>query len=381
MEIEKSGAMDEIILLKNPYMSFKDISIKSNLQDQLMKYEEIGKDTVKINLGKEFNSENKFQIIFNYTLTKDSLSNGSIILYEWYPFIKNNIIKLKVRFNIPTDYWVFLSAGYKYIPVNEPVNTNRLITLKEALPRLTLLMIKSNKYIHYDEKINELGLDYYFFSKDTSVINKIITETKNSIIFYNNLIGQCLYEHLNFIEIPDEQYINSQPGMVLMGSLFIDHFNDGFNEWMAHETAHQWFGSGAQARYGERGNSCVFEPMAEYLKLMYLEHEFGEDTLNSRLENIIYEYSSTIYQTDKDIPIIDGDAKRVVYLKGPYIMHKVRKLIGDSNWIKLLQNIYGSYKGIFFTYKDFCESLSKYDNSGTLINKFKDWMEHSGVPE
>lgn len=381
MEIEKSGVTDEIILLENPYMSFKNIDIKSNLQDQLMKYEEIGNGTVKIMLGKELKSKNKFQIIFNYTLTKDTLSNGSIILYEWYPLIKDNITKWKVQFNIPTDYMVFLSAGYKYEVINEFRSSDNLITVKQALPRLTLLMIKSNKYIHYAEKINELGLDYYFFSKDSSVINRIISETKNSLTFYNGLIGQCPYEHLNFIEIPDEQYVNSQPGMVLIGSLFIDYFNEGFNDWMAHETAHQWFGSGAQAKYGERGNSCVFEPLAEYLKLMYLEHEFGEDTLNSRLKNIIYEYSSSIYQTEKDIPIIDGGAKRVVYLKGPYIMHKVRKSIGDSNWIQLLQNTYNSYKGIFFTYKDFCESLSRYDSNGVLVNKFKDWMEHAAMPE
>lgn len=381
MEIEKSGTTDEIILLKNPYMSFKNISIKSNLQNQFMKFEAIGEDSIRIKLGKEFNTENKFQIIFNYTLTKDTLSNGSILLYEWYPFIKNNITKWQVRFNIPDSYMVFLSAGNNYVTINESQNIKNFTNVKETLPRLTLLMIKSNKYIRYEEKINELGVNYYFFSKDTSVINRIISETKNSLTFYISLVGQYPYKHLNLIEIPDEQYINSQPGMVLMGSLFIDHFNDGFNEWMAHETAHQWFGSGVQARYGERGNSCFFEPIAEYLKLMYFEHEFGEDTLNSRLKNIIDEYSSTIYQTDKDVPVMEGNAKRVVYLKGPYIMHKVRKSIGDSDWIQLLRNIYSSYKGIFFTYKDFCESLSKYDTNGAFVNKFKDWMEHAGMPE
>ncbi len=381
LEAINFSTKNEFILLTNNSPQFDDISIIEDNNKINIDYESYKKDTLLIKLPKTINKCDTFELNFNYFLLLDSLKKGTKLFMRWYPYQMDDIVTWKVEAFIPNKYHILLPG--KLEELKDTLNS-KIYFYKQVVPilRYPLVIYKHDTYTKNSCNINGIDIYYYYLTKDTLIQNKINYQVEQSFKFYNTLIGSYAYNNLNLIEIPGIRYINSQPSFVLIGSLFFKYFNYlNWNDWPEHEIAHQWIGSGFFVKSDDPGGSCVFEPLTEYLKFMYYENNFGKDTFDIKLQNIYEEYKDSICCTEKDKAIIDANATRIVYIKGPYVMNLIREKIGDDKWKHFLQSIYSSYKGKFFTYSDFIKNLNQYDNNGDLIILVKKWMEEKGIPQ
>jgi hypothetical protein len=82
---------------------------------------------------------------------------------------------------------------------------------------------------------------------------------------------------------------------------------------------------------------------------------------------------------DVDFPNSKEKA-RAIYGKGPYVIDKLRRQIGDENWEKFIKDIYKDSKGKIVTFDEFLNYLSKYDRDGTAVAKLKKMVSEKGLP-
>ena len=361
-------------------INLKSISAKTDEEEIPVEYYYDYNDTIKIKLPDKFTSNN-FKLNFEYDIPITQKIDTAMVMFFWYPYIDGNISYWNVKFESDKDFTFFFPS----VSTEDKSKKEKFgfrFSANNPLPRLPIVIIRRDLIMGKDSEINGVKLNYYFYSADTNAINKIISETSCAFGFFDGMIGKYKYSQLNFIEVPFAG-VNSQPSLILTGSMFIDYYNkgEGFNRWCAHEIAHQWFGSGAFANFGMKGNSCVFEPLAEYLNLMYLNYKYGDEYFLKELQSFKSEYDSTILNTNKDIPVLNAGAMRVVYLKGPLIYHCIRKMLGEESWKNFLKSIYNDFENSFFTYEDLKIYLTKFDSTGKCTEFLDKWMTEKGLPE
>jgi hypothetical protein len=144
--------------------------------------------------------------------------------------------------------------------------------------------------------------------------------------------------------------------------------------------------AGVFFKFGGKGFWFLQLSLPHYLRLMYLERTKGKDAFAQGLQQGLDAYKE-IAGSENEVSILDVDfpnskeKARVIYGKGPYVIDKLRRQIGDENWEKLIKDIYKDFKGKILTYDEFINYLSRYDKDGTAVAKLKKMLSETGLPE
>jgi hypothetical protein len=163
----------------------------------------------------------------------------------------------------------------------------------------------------------------------------------------------------------------------------------------AHETAHQWWGNVVTAE-GYRDN-WIMEALANYSALLYLEKQKGARPLESALA----EYRSQLLERATDGqtiessgPIVLGgrllgaahpDAwRRITYGKGSWILHMLRRRMGDEAFWAMLAALRKRFERKAITTDDFrllaAGFLPPRSHDPKLEAFFEQWVYGSGIP-
>ncbi len=151
----------------------------------------------------------------------------------------------------------------------------------------------------------------------------------------------------------------------------------------SHELAHQWFGDYVTCK--EWGDSWLNESFATFMEAYYLEQSRGEEAYQRDMENNLRSYLneartykrplSTNLYTNPDVMF-----DRHTYPKGGFILHMLRRQLGDADFFKGL----GYYlKTNAYTPVD-AHDLSKAFEVATGRNVddfFDQWIYRPGHPE
>ncbi len=164
---------------------------------------------------------------------------------------------------------------------------------------------------------------------------------------------------------------------------------------VAHEVAHQWWGNQvASASYQEE---WMMEALANYSALMLLEKRKGTKVLDQVLDG--YRQQLLIKTTagntiDSVGPIRLGlrlesseapQAWRMItYEKGTWILHMLRRRLGDAAWDQLLAKIVREYQSRKLSAAGFLQEaarlLPKGDVDPKLENFAGTWISGTGIP-
>ena len=151
---------------------------------------------------------------------------------------------------------------------------------------------------------------------------------------------------------------------------------------MAHEIAHQWFGDMATEK--KFSHLWLSEGFATYMADVYLESKFGRDSMNNRLKE----------ERRKVIDFVKGSGRTVVdsisslmtllnpnsYEKGGWILHMLRKQMGDSTFQIFIRTYYDRYKGKNADTEDL-ERVADEITGKDLQGFFKQWLYTPGIPQ
>ena len=164
----------------------------------------------------------------------------------------------------------------------------------------------------------------------------------------------------------------------------------------AHEVAHQWWGNRVVAIGAN--DEWMMEAFASYSGLIQLEKKKGSKAMDSVLEDYRKKLLTKLpsgQTMESTGPIKLGirlessqapDAWRsITYEKGSWILHMLRRRLGDAGFFALLKEICVRFDGKPLSTSDFKSMAVKYVPKGMADAKLEDFFEHwiygTGVPE
>ncbi|HTJ12104.1 MAG TPA: M1 family metallopeptidase [Dinghuibacter sp.] len=154
---------------------------------------------------------------------------------------------------------------------------------------------------------------------------------------------------------------------------------------MAHEIAHQWFGD--EVTETDYRHLWLSEGFATYMEHCYRESRYGADTLRADLTHDRRTVLAFV-RRHPDVPVVDtglkGGYMRLLnansYQKGGWVLHMLRRQLGDSLFWTAIQRYYARYAGRNASTDSLrlvLESVSGQD----LRPFFTQWLYTPGVPQ
>ncbi len=163
----------------------------------------------------------------------------------------------------------------------------------------------------------------------------------------------------------------------------------------AHETAHQWWGNSVTAESYQ--DDWLMEALANYSALLLLERRKGAAALKTVLDHYrdgllaVNEAGKTVESAG---PIswgtrLDSSQARawriITYEKGSWIIHMIRRRLGDERFLKMLGDLCRAYRFRALSVEDFRRHAARYVPDDVpdrdLVNFFEQWVYDVGIPK
>ncbi len=170
-----------------------------------------------------------------------------------------------------------------------------------------------------------------------------------------------------------------------------------FSEMLdAHEVAHQWWGNLVVARSYQ--DAWLMEALANYSALLYIEKKKGPRAVETLLDDyrnhlLIKEQNGKTLESAG--PITWGyrlqssaapDAWHyITYEKGAWVMHMLRRKLGDDRFMAMLRALCERYRYKPVTTDQFqklaAEFLPPHSSDPDLASFFENWVYGTGIPQ
>jgi aminopeptidase N len=150
---------------------------------------------------------------------------------------------------------------------------------------------------------------------------------------------------------------------------------------LAHEIAHQWFGNMVTEK--SFNHLWLSEGFATYMTNIYLESKYGTDSLNHRLQGERNQVAG--FAQSSAMPVIDttSDYMQLLnansYQKGGWILHMLRRTVGDDTFHKIIREYYSRYAGKNANSDDFI-TLAQEVSGKPVAPMLNQWLRQPGLP-
>jgi Peptidase family M1 domain len=246
------------------------------------------------------------------------------------------------------------------------------------------------------------------FSPDpVARLRAVAGDVAASLEFFSGMFGPPVMKTLTVAPIPGG-FGQGFPGLVYLSTFaYIDAVSRPaalrdareqvfYSDLMVpHEVAHQWWGSVISTAHSE--DEWLLEALANYSSLLWLEKKRGL----KEMETVLNGYRSELLEKDSQGktyesagPIVWGDRlngqaasrtwRAITYGKGTWIMHMLRRRMGDDAFFKLLAELRRRYEFKLVTTADFqalARELRPRGLSAEGVDAFFDnWVYATGIP-
>jgi aminopeptidase N len=168
----------------------------------------------------------------------------------------------------------------------------------------------------------------------------------------------------------------------------------------AHEAAHQWWGNVVtSAGYHD---DWVMESLANYSALLYLEKKTGAKSVDAILQGYRADLLAKPFPRQDQKPAevgdtveasgpvvqgsrVDGNWNTVVYGKGSWIIHMLRRKMGDAAFLKMLGALRKQFEDKTISTEEFRNFAATFlppkATDPKLEAFFDQWVYGTGIPE
>lgn len=307
---------------------------------------------------------------FVYTISEPFFAS------TWYPCIDKPDDKALVDIYITNDSsYISLSNG-KLIEIISS-NSKKTYHWKTFYPISTyLITIYSGKYKSYSQKYisvtqDTLQLYYYALSSKFEDAIKDFSDHPKYIYAFEKLFGPYpfLKEKYAVAEFLWQYGAMEHQTITGVGSKFITG-KKFFQDMLIHELAHHWWGNAVGPKTWK--DIWLNEGFATYSEALYWEFQTGKNALISTMTSKFGKFAQgTLYNPENNL------FGRLVYNKGAWVLHMLRKEVGDSNFFKILKIYFETYKyknASTQDFQDLCEKVTRRD-----LSFFFDQWVYKGV--
>lgn len=198
---------------------------------------------------------------------------------------------------------------------------------------------------------------------------------KNAITKFSELYGDYPFSHEHF----SETVFGWGGGMEHQTNIFI---GSPWNQLVAHELAHQWFGD--KVTCASWAHLWLNEGFASYNQYIFIEHfdsTLKKQHLKSNTDLITSRPDGSVYVSDtaNEARLFSG---RLTYSKGAYVLHMLRWMLGDTLFFqgirKYVQDPAVNYG--FAVTADFERNMEQVSGRD-LKTFFSKWIYGEGYPD
>jgi hypothetical protein len=163
---------------------------------------------------------------------------------------------------------------------------------------------------------------------------------------------------------------------------------------VAHETAHQWWGS--LITMGNGRNYWFVESLAEYSSALFIENLYtsqkGPEAGRKAYLEKVEEWRREVLEAGAMAAVQDVDTMwsggprpgqartAAIYNQGPYAFHVMRETFGDEKFFAFLKNLAQSLAGKEIVTRDI-QMIAEQSFGGTMEWFFDQWIRGVGLPE
>lgn len=303
--------------------------------------------------------------------------------HNWLPCVDEPADKATVDFIITApDHYQVVSNGLKIDEKGLPGNMKLTHWSEKAQCPTKVMVIGVAEFaIDHTGDVNNIPVYTFVFPENKDKGFTSYAVAKEILAYYIGKVGPYAFEKLANV-----QSKTIFGGMENSGCIF--YFEEsvgdrGIEELMAHEIAHQWFGDAASET--KFSHLWLSEGFATYMTNVYLEHKYGIDTLKQRLKAD----RETVFDFEKKrkTPVVDTtvhDNYMVLlnansYQKGGWVLHMLRRKLGDEGYWKGIRAYYKKYDGKNANTENLRTELEAASGQN-LQQFFKQWIYTAGAP-
>ncbi len=303
--------------------------------------------------------------------------------HNWIPCNDHLSDKATVEFIVTApDHYEVVSNGKKIEETSLPHHL-KLTHWKEETPLPTKVMAigVTDFAINNIADVDCVPISSWVYPQDRDSGFLHYAIAKNILQWYISQIGPYAFEKLANV-----QSKTIFGGMENASCIF--YFENsvnakGIESLMAHEIAHQWFGNNVTEK--DWPHLWLSEGFATYMTDLYLENQHGVDSLKSilREQRVDVIHFSKTHQ----VSVVDTtESKRLMnllnansYQKGGWVLHMLRRKLGDSLFWKGIRTYYKTYYSSNATTSDLEKVFEKVSHQN-LQTFFKQWLYTPGQP-
>jgi aminopeptidase N len=303
--------------------------------------------------------------------------------HNWLPCVDHPSDKATLDFRITApDHYKVVANGALQEEKDLP-NHFRLTHWKESVPLAPKIMVIGVADFAVDHPGDAMGVPVwnYVFQENKEVGFRSYAVALQILPFYITHIGPYPFEK--------EGNVQSKTrfgGLENASAIF--YFENsvsspGVESLMAHEIAHQWFGDAATETQWQ--HLWLSEGFATYMTHCYLENKYGADTLRKGMKA---DRAKVIaFEKHRLTPVVDSSIKDDYmellnpnsYEKGGWVLHMLRRRIGDDLFWKGISTYYKTYRDKNAASADF-EKVIESVTGQDLSTFFAQWLFTPGHP-
>lgn len=304
--------------------------------------------------------------------------------HHWIPCVDRPDDKASFEFIVtaPSKYSV-VSNGIK-IEEKEIDNGKKVTHWREDIPLPTKIMVIGVSRFAvktFDDSPAGIPVSAWVYPQDSTAGFKNYSPAPSILKFLSDYIGPYPYKKLANV-----QSKTIFGGMENASAIF--YYEESASSernvesLLAHEIVHQWFGDMTSEK--SFPHLWLSEGFATYLTHIYIESKYGTDSLNNEMKqdrNDVLAFSA-----DSKLPVVDSITpfKNLLnansYQKGGWVLHMLRRQLGDIVFQKIIRSYYAAYAGKNADTRDF-QKICEKESGKDLTVFFDQWLYSYAFPK
>lgn len=304
---------------------------------------------------------------------------------HWLPTIDHPYEKATSEFlvNAPNHYQV-VSNGLLMEETNLDAKT-KLTHWKQNVPVSACLYVLgvAEFAVQYVGWFDGKSIQTWVYNKDRDAgFYDFAEPTKQVMGFFSDYVGPYVYEKIANVQTPSVKGGMETSSAIFYGEELVDgKRTTRLRNVVIHELAHQWFGNAVTESTWD--DAWLSEGFATYFTMLFIEHAYGrEEFVNQLLAARKTTYAALakdpVYKIIDDrspekAPVTNG----LTYQKGAWILHMLRKMMGDQAFNAGIRDYYQRFMNGNATTTDFRLAMERASGKN-LQTFFNQWLYQGG---
>ena len=315
--------------------------------------------------------------------------------YGWYPSCRTprnsprrGMAGGTTRITMPAD-WHSLANGR--VISSENADSRRTETWHSA--QSVARGFVAGPYTVSTHRVGDIAVNVFVFRRRAHLAPLFAASVAAMVETLEHRLGQYPYESYAIAEIADELTEMTWSGMSEQGYFLaasrMFEAVDGVNvPLFGHELGHSWWGNYILS--ANPGGAMISEGLAQYCAVLVIEDMEGR-----RAAKGFMEFSRSGYAVDqcakgffeywrdgKDSPLLTRrPSVAIVRSKGHWILHMLRRRVGDEHFFKTLKRVVRKYALEQLDLAQLCHEFERATPPDAKLGEFfKQWLQRAGAP-